>query len=265
MTRAQLKAQKVFNDLGIKSHDALIEYLDDICWFYGALVQRKSIGGAEGRLSTNGTKGVITVNIRDSNLHRQRFTIGHELGHFLIHKSIESNFDCNSQALDCWFAKTEYEKREIEANEFSGELLIPSFLLKKDIKNERPDLNLIRNISEKYQLSLTVSAKRIVEVSDEAIAVVLFNKNGVKYFQRSSYFSDLHFFIHKGPISSETYAYDALNGKGQRYMSQVAAAGWIDVKERQREETIKEHSVYYAKFDYGLSILWVDRGELLWK
>lgn len=73
--------------------------------------------------------GVIGVNSEHSKT-RQRFTIAHELGHLLLHADEEFHIDekrplarrdeLSSQATDA---------REIEANQFAAELLMPAALV----------------------------------------------------------------------------------------------------------------------------------------
>jgi Zn-dependent peptidase ImmA (M78 family) len=83
-------------------------------------------------------KALIGVN----SLHpkaRQRFTLAHELGHYLLHPTdnfVDRKFILfrdtrSSQAID---------RREMEANEFAAELLMPELFLQKLLKGETVDL-----------------------------------------------------------------------------------------------------------------------------
>ena len=67
---------------------------------------------------------------------RQRFTIAHEIGHFLLHtdedvhidekRPIGRRDDLSSQAVDAC---------EIEANQFAAELLMPESLVREFVRN----------------------------------------------------------------------------------------------------------------------------------
>ena len=78
---------------------------------------------------------------------RQRFTLAHELGHYLLHPSdnfVDRKFILfrnarSSQAVD---------SREIEANEFAAALLMPERFLQKLLKGETVDLEDEERVSQ---------------------------------------------------------------------------------------------------------------------
>lgn len=91
----------------------------------------------------------------NSNHHpnRQRFTIAHELGHYILGhddlKIIDDTFDKNTD-------------KEKEANKFAAELLIPEYFLKKDIKEKSWD---IPSLSQRYKVSEQVMTIRIMNLN----------------------------------------------------------------------------------------------------
>lgn len=70
-------------------------------------------------------RAVIGVN-KDHHPHRQRFTIAHEIGHFLLHRSSDRVF---IDAAPVFFrdenTSSGRDPQEIEANQFAAELLMP--------------------------------------------------------------------------------------------------------------------------------------------
>jgi len=78
---------------------------------------------------------------KDHHIHRKRFTISHEVGHFLLNHT-------NYQTGD--FDLISKDDREIEANQFAAELLMPLDLLKKtvDFNSKAKDLALKFWVSE---------------------------------------------------------------------------------------------------------------------
>ncbi|WP_053071983.1 ImmA/IrrE family metallo-endopeptidase [Ornithinibacillus contaminans] len=83
----------------------------------------------------------ITVNRLETNLFRRRFSVAHELGHFILQHHINP-----------W----EYEDRdtgksfiEPEADEFAGSLLLPEHLLSEQIKKGTP----LKDIQKMFQVS----------------------------------------------------------------------------------------------------------------
>lgn len=103
-------------------------------------------------------KKIIGVNSTESE-QRQRFTIAHELGHLFLHNTNTINYDKggimmfrdghSSQGLDI---------KEIEANQFAAELLMPEDKIREDLIEEGSfDLinadGFIKKLATKYNVS----------------------------------------------------------------------------------------------------------------
>jgi len=88
---------------------------------------------------THGESATIGYN-QDQHRHRQRFTVAHEIGHFMMgHTNRNSAFDLDSK-----------KPEEIEANQFAAELLIPLSLLNKELKNGNKNVD---NIAKVFDVS----------------------------------------------------------------------------------------------------------------
>lgn len=74
----------------------------------------------------------IGVNSKDGE-QRQRFTIAHELGHIFLHKHNPVNYDQGIIMLRDSHSSEGNDRREIEANRFAAELLMPEDLIRQDI------------------------------------------------------------------------------------------------------------------------------------
>lgn len=97
--------------------------------------------GIAGMLFTKGKKTYIKVNANESN-NRQRFTVAHELGHFLLNHrimSVDSNDNLDddltkSNSSSILFRNANSSKGccllEIEANQFAANLLMPKNIFK---------------------------------------------------------------------------------------------------------------------------------------
>jgi Zn-dependent peptidase ImmA (M78 family) len=85
---------------------------------------------------------------------RQRFSIAHEIGHLVLgHKVLTEIFNLNSK-----------DAREIEANTFAAELLMPFDWLKQDLVSKQYNIKIL---AEKYW------------VSEEAMGWRIFNSDGL--------------------------------------------------------------------------------------
>jgi Zn-dependent peptidase ImmA (M78 family) len=113
-------------------------------------------------------KGVPIIGVNA--LHhpnRQRFTIAHEIGHFVLHHNlIVAQVHVDKQfpvLLRNGISSTGTNSEEIEANRFAAELLMPRFLLKAilkkplDIDDEGP----IAELAQKFKVSKQALEYRI--------------------------------------------------------------------------------------------------------
>ncbi len=124
------------------------------------------------------SSGVIIVR-KDRSRQRKRFSIGHELGHFLIPTHMpnpEGRFICSHRDMALLTAK-ESDRRarmEMEANKFSSLLLIPPPFLRKDMKEFRTaDINQIIQLSRRYDVSKEAMARAYSTIHDETVAVII--------------------------------------------------------------------------------------------
>lgn len=134
-----------------------------------AFINPKIAGFLQTKTKTG--KPVIVVNEANSE-ERQRFTIAHEIGHFLLHSAQATHVD-DMDTADPVFYRDEISSqavqlKEIEANQFAAELLMPQFKLKKDI-SELKEKNLgmseiISQLAEKYMVSQSAMAIRLNKV-----------------------------------------------------------------------------------------------------
>lgn len=88
------------------------------------------------------------------NLQRQRFTIAHELGHFILHKSSKLFVDRKQKALFRDSASTTGESiKEREANAFAAALLMPKRLIEKEIVTLSDQDDIVDKLAEKFNVS----------------------------------------------------------------------------------------------------------------
>lgn len=102
--------------------------------------------------------GIWTIGInREHNKKRQRFTLAHELGHYILHK------EKNSEFRDAVFFRDEVlDSMEFNANEFAGELLMPKSLVRNFIDND--GLRNIGQLAEKFGVSAAAMKYRILSL-----------------------------------------------------------------------------------------------------
>ena len=160
-------------------------------------IKQASLTSFEGALVTTPEKsdGIILVKEGVSK-KRTRFTIAHELGHFLIgyHRPVDGRFECTSKDMKVSQFKPSDRaaKMEVEANRFAAELLMPRKMVVPWIKRIRQvDLSQVLSLANDYRVSKESAARRFVELVDEPIAIV-FSKDGlVRYWLNNEDFPSL--------------------------------------------------------------------------
>ena len=115
---------------------------------------------------------------------RQRFTIAHELGHFILHRSQKQSFNCDSQSVHTGIDGLRQIERE--ADEFASNLLMPGDLLREWISNQRIDLHVLSAIAKRFQVSFEALCIRFIEFTKQRAILVYWDNGFVKYEWRSS-------------------------------------------------------------------------------
>jgi Zn-dependent peptidase ImmA (M78 family) len=116
-----------------------------------------------GVLVVDKSKTMIVVNSKEAK-ERQNFTIGHELGHFHLHKKIDVHVDKTITIMarndDSRLGK---KMNEVEANQFAAELLMPESFLKKDAKDfsDGLDKKAVEKFAKNYSVSVSAMKTRL--------------------------------------------------------------------------------------------------------
>lgn len=148
-----------------------------------------AIRGYEGLLITDAERdrGVIQVN-SSSSPQRRRFSVGHELGHFLCgwHKPVyENGFRCTRADMASPAGDDTHSMQEREANAFSIELLAPAYLVDPHLKR-LPDIERILDLQQRLNISKAAAARRYARLHAQPIAIVFAQHSRFLYAERSS-------------------------------------------------------------------------------
>ncbi len=153
--------------------------IEDLCkQFDIADIRPLDTEGFEGGLITDAerSEGVILVNA-GSHYFRQRFTIGHELGHFLIPTHVPDKvgrFLCSREDMNLLSAN-ENDRRariEVEANRFSSLLLIPPPALRKALANSAPDLGAVVSLAGEFKVSKQAMSRAYADYHEDLVAII---------------------------------------------------------------------------------------------
>ncbi len=121
--------------------------------------------GVSGMLIRQDEHAVMAVNVNHHE-HRQRFTIAHELGHFLMHQDSPSVFvDDLLVHFRADKGSRRFDPREREANEFAAALLMPRAFLNADLHSRPIDVSddeSVRELAALYKVSAQALTIRLM-------------------------------------------------------------------------------------------------------
>ncbi len=101
-------------------------------------------------------KWIMCVN-RKHNIKRQRFTMAHELGHYILHKEKNVEFVDTT-----FFRNSEKDAVEYNANEFASRLLMPESEVRTLIDVD--GVKNIGNLAEKFNVSAAAMKYRVISL-----------------------------------------------------------------------------------------------------
>jgi Zn-dependent peptidase ImmA (M78 family) len=141
------------------------------------------LDGLEGALVANEekTEGIIAIN-SNTILSKQRFTLGHELGHFLIPrhghnmkctvKDLKKKSSTSSKILDI----------EAEANVFASQLLMPpQLLVKRGLLEPSPNVSNIIHLKDICDVSFQACANNYINIHGDYLAIIYSHNKTINY------------------------------------------------------------------------------------
>jgi Zn-dependent peptidase ImmA (M78 family) len=176
---AEQEATKIIEKYGISSPEHI--RLKDIAYDLGAIVLEGTLKGAAASLVRIERHATIRVSNENLYEYRKRFSIAHELGHFVLNHRRSIQKICSDEDIMNWYQKS----GETEANFFAGELILPERLIKKECDVSEVDFRHIKQIAQEFRASLTATAIRFVRFCPEKCAVVFSKDNRVRWFYGS--------------------------------------------------------------------------------
>ncbi len=155
--RAVLKARELLERVGTKAYPVDLEAVAERAGI--ARINEVEIpGDAAAGFLVRHEAAMIVLNASIREPGRKRFTIGHELGHYVFgHRGM----GCGSKELMDWSDQRE----EMEANRFAVEILLPEALVKPTVTGKDFSYEAVESLATSFKSSLTAAAIRFIEVA----------------------------------------------------------------------------------------------------
>jgi Zn-dependent peptidase ImmA (M78 family) len=219
-----------------------------------------------------GDKGVSGMLVRDGNRFAigyatyirsegfQRFSIGHELGHYFLPGHIDAVLPPGATQHMSRGGFVSDNKYELEADHFSAGLLMPAPLFRRAMSNAGEGLSAVEKLARTCTTSLTSTAIRYRQLTNDAVAVIQSSGDRIEFCFMSDRMLALHpeRWPRKGdplPKSSATYRF---NQDKTKVANAAKADGSTDTSEwfsDRRDIALFEETIGLGSYGKTLTIL----------
>lgn len=194
---------------------------------------------------------------------RVRFTLAHELGHYLIDEhrnALKSGLTPSHPSFTNFSSDNEVE---LEADFFASSLLIPKSRLLKDVFKRKFSFNLIEELATKYQTSITATLIKFASIGNHPIMIVCSIDKKIKWFKYSNDFPFKYIDALPGfkvPVNTSAGQYFYVNGiKSEDEFEIIAAEDWFRLyNDNDYGRKFYESCIYSDRNKFVLSVIWED-------
>lgn len=169
MTRSRTRAERLAKEALRTTGQTVPVDIMRVAECYGLLIRGQELeDDVSGMLLVKDKRAIIGIN-RNHHPNRQRFTIAHEIGHYLMHTTESQVFIENLRLNRDELSKNGNDVREIEANAFAAELLMPTEVLRQRVGTQMIDAFfddlIIRNLASEFKVSAQAMAVKLSRVN----------------------------------------------------------------------------------------------------
>lgn len=201
-------------------------------------------------------KGIIAIKRTIREEGRKRFTICHEVGHFILPGHGTSDCICKADEVESW--RKNLPEQEIAANRFASELLLPYREVAPLVLKKTATIALAKDISREFGSSLTAASLKCVEVTEEKCAFVCSTDGFIKWYKPNDSFQ-YHVRVNQ-KLSEESYAGQLFNDPTLHDPSgAIPADSWLQSERLLSDARIWEDSIFLPYYNSVLTILTIHK------
>ncbi|MGY3413472.1 Zn-dependent peptidase ImmA (M78 family) [Bradyrhizobium sp. GM5.1] len=231
-------------------------------------IQELTTAGFEGGLLTDRERsnGIILVK-NGGSPQRRRFTLGHELGHFLMPSHVpdtQGHFLCSEKDMLLLDPKEgdRRAKMEVEANRFSSLILMPPPALRVELgKKSTPSLEHMLGLAKKFDVSKDAMARTYAEYHPETVAfVVVRDGKVVRNYRNKIRFPFITALRGRAVPERSLFYRKGLQVGVPSGVDTRLPDNWIDVERGRQAPRISEQ-VYLQANGFALIMLWYEPAD----
>jgi hypothetical protein len=194
---------------------------------------------------------------------RINFTLAHELGHYLLHRHLcPEGLRCSSRDMSDW--RSEHGQIEGQANTFASFLLMPLDDFRHQICGQKISMELIRHLSDRYEVSITAAILKWLSITDRRAMIVVGTDGFIDWAWSSERLmkSGIYYAARQRTIELPSDSLAAL-----RVDEDVAKVGVMHKKGVwQGTEEVYEMTVFARKSEMTITLLlYPDDGPIRWR
>lgn len=228
-------------------------------------IQETDTNAFEAALVTDTTRssGHILVSRRSPRL-RRRFSIAHELGHFLIeaHQHTAGHpMECALGDLHSLDPRSKDRKRRIEgeANTFAAHLLMPHKHIREAVGRSGVSLETVVAMARDFEVSKEAMARAFVDAHREPVAVIISRHGRVERFYRHEDFPYLTLGIGK-KLPDDCIATESLTVGTCSAPEENEPDIWLSERDAQRTLALTEQ-VIFQSMGFAMTLLQAEMDE----
>ncbi len=254
INKGAIAAQKLINEFGIEHpNDFTIE---ELIHARDIILEEKKISNCDGRIVFGKLKSKISINSDLKYIGRRRFTLAHELGHFELHRNLNTHLDDNALTLDYF----KNGGQEYEANQFATELLMPSKPFVTYTQGKRFSPELLRDIAEHFETSITSATFRYLELGQHPIYLfhcrdkkVIYWKNTNNYYRKVKDITRL-----QPPTDSVAMEFfnDGTIYRKNDSAQEIEKSTWFETGQYDSDDEYFEYAIVTKDYNTVLSVVW---------
>lgn len=230
----------------------------------GATVIEEPLGNCEGKIIFGKNNVLIKIDSSINSIARKRFVIAHEIGHLILHRDVKLPDD-TFYTFNLIEGIEKYLKsgpHEIEANEFAGELLMPTHLFELEARGKKFGPQLIKDLATRFQTSLTAVVHKYVKSEIGPVCIVQITNGKVRYWKKTpsmkiwvGEITRLHPPMDSIAMEYIMNKYEYIYSNEQK-AQKINKTTWFELLNDQEDSELFEYCIPTKKHKSILSVIW---------
>jgi len=189
----------------------------------GMHIEYEDLEGCEAMLLGVGNHAIATIR-PSSSRGRERYSIGHEMGHWEMHRG--RSFKCRVDDPEQNFASDQVLEKQADA--FAAHLLMPNFLFGPAVSAlVNPGLTGLEKLAGAFDTSVLATAMRLADIDTLPVILACYNASGLRWSKPAAHIPR-RWFLHK-QLDDDSFAFDFFKlGKHHPNLGKQPAEAWFE-------------------------------------